>query len=107
MPDVAFYNGVILCLDIAEPYYPNRVLRQFGIAQRIPTNPIVPTKCRRGKTANQYKIAFDVGFWSAQNWQDHVLSAKSRSTRVVDPWDCTAKYLTWYLNVSHPIVQNP
>ena len=107
MPDVAFYSGVVLSFDIAEPYYPMRVLRQFGICQRIPICPMEPKKSRRGLNANQYKVEYDNSFWYATNWQDHVLAQKSRTPAVVDPWDCTAKYLPWFLSVSHPTVQHP
>lgn len=106
MSEVAFYDGAILCFDIAEPYYPNRVLCQFGIVQRIPTNSMAPRKCRRGKIANQYTIEFDNSYWYSENWQDHVLFMKSQSTHVIDPLNCTAKYMSRYLSISHPIVQH-
>jgi len=66
-----------------------------------------PKKSRRGLNVNQYKVEYDNSFWYATNLQDHVLAQKSRTPAVVDPWDCTAKYLPWFLSVSHPIVQHP
>ncbi|KAM7461082.1 hypothetical protein LguiA_029203 [Lonicera macranthoides] len=55
--EVAYYCGLVVCFDIAEPYHPKRVLRHFGRVQTIPTVPIIPTvKSKRRKTSNAYKI---------------------------------------------------
>ena len=39
----SLFRGVIECMDVREPYMPDRVLRQFGRVQRIPLERIRPS----------------------------------------------------------------
>ncbi|KAL7227114.1 hypothetical protein ACSBR1_022059 [Camellia fascicularis] len=56
--DVAYYNGCLKCMHIVEPYHPDRILRQFGRVQIIPSPPLAPVRASRGSTAKQYIIAY-------------------------------------------------
>ncbi|KAL3653327.1 hypothetical protein CASFOL_003008 [Castilleja foliolosa] len=38
--EVSFYSGYLSAHDVVEPYYPERVLRQFGYIQTIPRDPV-------------------------------------------------------------------
>ncbi|RWR88577.1 serine/threonine-protein phosphatase 7 long form [Cinnamomum micranthum f. kanehirae] len=55
---VAFYCGCVKCMDVVELYHPDRILRQFGRVQTIPSAPLSPIRAARGPTANAYQIAY-------------------------------------------------
>lgn len=105
--DISFYTGMLKCLDIVEPYYPDRVLRQFGRVQTIPRNPYTHFRVRRVSDSKSYKVVYQYfdGLW--QRWRDHVLDDANRSTPVKFSYDCTSEYLSWYQNITHPYVQHP
>ncbi|XP_028070433.1 protein MAIN-LIKE 1-like [Camellia sinensis] len=42
--EITFYSGCLKCLDVVEPYHPERVLRQFGRVQTIPPAPLDPVR---------------------------------------------------------------
>ena len=44
---ICFFSGFIKCIDIVEPYHPERVLRQFGRVQNIPDMQLLLEKVRR------------------------------------------------------------
>ncbi|KAL7242873.1 hypothetical protein ACSBR1_015304 [Camellia fascicularis] len=56
--DVVYYSGCLKCMHIVEPYHPDRVLRQFGRVQIIPSPPLAPVQASRGSAAKQYTIAY-------------------------------------------------
>ncbi|PRQ32170.1 putative protein-serine/threonine phosphatase [Rosa chinensis] len=105
--EITFYTGMLKCLDIVEPYYPDRVLRQFGRVQTIPRNPYTPSRVRRVSDSKSYKVVYEYfdGLW--QRWRDHVLADANRSTPVKFSYDCTPEYLSWYQKITHPYVQHP
>ncbi|XP_062000152.1 protein MAIN-LIKE 1-like isoform X2 [Rosa rugosa] len=105
--EITFYTGMLKCLDIVEPYYPDRVLRQFGRVQTIPCNPYTPSRVRRVSDSKSYKVVYEYfdGLW--QRWRDHVLADANRSTPVKFSYDCTPEYLSWYQKITHPYVQHP
>ena len=45
-------------MDVVEPYYSDRVLRQFGRVQTVPPPPLAPIRAMRGLTARDYHIAY-------------------------------------------------
>lgn len=54
--EVLFYSDLLISYDVAEAYYPNLILRQFGQVQRISSMPMIkPLKQIREKTTNGYK----------------------------------------------------
>ncbi|KAL8515171.1 hypothetical protein ACS0TY_014034 [Phlomoides rotata] len=42
LEEIVFFHGCIRSFDIAEPYHPDHVLRQFGYVQTIPAAPLGP-----------------------------------------------------------------
>jgi len=91
---------------VVEAYHPERVLRQFGIVQRIPGPPLIPAHVSRLRTGAGYKVKFS--FYAQSLWgraHDHLL--RDRAEVVTRPSDTVPGYLEWYRQVSHPIVQPP
>ncbi|KAL7182369.1 hypothetical protein ACSBR1_041138 [Camellia fascicularis] len=50
--EITFYSGCLKCLDVVEPYHPERVFRQFGRVQTIPPAPLNSVRAIRGVTAD-------------------------------------------------------
>ncbi|KAL7246747.1 hypothetical protein ACSBR2_001790 [Camellia fascicularis] len=105
--DVAYYSGCLKCMHIVEPYHPDRVLRQFGRVQIIPSPLLAPIRASRGSTAKQYIIAYKYLDMIWESWENHLLSEIARSVLVLHPWDCVPGYLDWFTSISHVQVQNP
>jgi len=104
--EVSYYCGLLVSFDVVEAYYPERVLRQFGRLQTIPTMPMIPHLLNaRGKTSQAYKVAYSVNAWTHDNWRNHLLNDKLRSRPVRVPWECDSKYMEWFLKITHPYVQ--
>ncbi|XVF65264.1 hypothetical protein PTKIN_Ptkin09bG0233600 [Pterospermum kingtungense] len=105
--EIAFFSGCIKCGSITEPYHAERILWQFGFIQSIPPEPLAPSKAIRGKTAKNYRVAYDQldQIWNRRHM--YVLLQESRGTPCTFPGECVPNYLSWYVQVSHPIIQNP
>ena len=91
---------------MVEAYHPERVLRQFGILQRIPGPPLLPAHVSRLRTGAGYKVKFSQyaqSLWDRAH--DHLL--RDRTHLVTRPGDTVEGYLEWFRLVSHPIVQPP
>lgn len=65
---------MLKCMDVIEPYHPDRVLHQFGRVQDIPSPPMEPTNCLRGAKPNQYHedYPYIAIFWD--RWENHLLN---------------------------------
>ncbi|KAF6156063.1 hypothetical protein GIB67_010987, partial [Kingdonia uniflora] len=75
--EVTFFYGALASPDHVQPYYPNRVVRQFNREQGIPTKRLL-TK-----------------------WKEFVLKKADRGRRVREgPLVCTEAYLEWFASVS-------
>ena len=105
--EIAFFSGCLKCMDVVEPYHPERVLRQFGRIQTIPRAPLAPARASRGPTAGSYRIAYDFLDQIWEQWEDHVLSRGRRSHPVVRPSDCVPGYMAWYSRITHLVVHPP
>ncbi|KAM7490663.1 hypothetical protein LguiA_033584 [Lonicera macranthoides] len=104
--EVSFYTGLIISFDVVEPYYPERVLRQFGRVQTIPTMPMIQAaSVTRGKTSQAYKLIYSVNRWQQDNWRNHLLNEKLRSVLAKFPWECDPKYMEWFMKITHPYIQ--
>ena len=88
---------------MVEAYHPERVLRQFGIVQRIPGAPLIPAHVSRLRTAAGYKVKFS--YYAQSLWGralDHLL--RDRGDAVTRALDTVPGYMEWYRRVNHPIV---
>ena len=86
---------------------PGRVLRQFGYVQTIPPEPIAQ-RLNREDIVNERTR----GLWAAlaesfRQWDHHCLREDQRGRRVTVPWECSPDYMDWYIQTSHPKIQNP
>ncbi|KAL2936511.1 Serine/threonine-protein phosphatase 7 long form-like protein [Bienertia sinuspersici] len=103
---ISLYHGCIRYGSIIEPYMPDRVLRQFGYVQTRPMTPIKPNK--EHKPENSYSVEYGEGMMSF--WDDpssHCLSVARLGDLALNPWDSSSDYMQWFLQRSHPKVQNP
>ncbi|XP_028067879.1 protein MAIN-LIKE 1-like [Camellia sinensis] len=55
---VTFYHSCLKCLEVVEPYHPNRVLRQFGRVQTIPNPPLGPMRASQEAIAPCYDVIY-------------------------------------------------
>ncbi|KAI3834460.1 hypothetical protein MKX03_032571 [Papaver bracteatum] len=109
LENVIWYTGTMVCFDVAEPIYPERVLRQFGRVQRKPQRPLQTETTRRGDKASTYRVEYSKSIWHWEQWRNALLSEELRSIPVDNdiPWASDDGYMEWFNTVSHPIVQNP
>jgi len=94
-------------MNIIEPYMPDRILRQFGFIQRIPSSPLQPIKVKRPVLALSYKVEYPAmeSQWSMQ--AAHELQLHHYGTRAMPCYEAYDDYIRWYLRISHPRIQNP
>lgn len=104
---MAFYSGTLKYMDIVEPYHPERFLRQLGHVQGIPDPPYRPSEALRGKNVMKYKAKYAFVPENWERWRNHLLSPEVRGEKSIFPFLATPQYLPWFLNVSHPLVDNP
>ncbi|KAG5545123.1 hypothetical protein RHGRI_017552 [Rhododendron griersonianum] len=98
--DIAFYTGPIRAMSYVEPYLPDRVLRQFGLLQRIPADPIAPQRASRGQHTYHVVYEWTEGFWSSPDY--HLVPEDKRErTPPGIPWACTDDYIPWLSVFSH------
>lgn len=98
----------LICIraaSIVEPYYADRVLRQFSWVQTIPSCPIAADVPGRGEKKNKDVMLALVQYLRV--WDSHILSDKHLGRVARPPSECDPRYLNWYLTYSHSIVQNP
>ncbi|KAI8544312.1 hypothetical protein RHMOL_Rhmol08G0286700 [Rhododendron molle] len=101
--EIAFYTGPIRAMSVVEPYLPDRVLRQFGLLQRIPADPIAPQRASRGQHTYDVDYEWTEGFWSSPDY--HLVPEDKRErTPPGMPWACTDDYIPWLMVFSHPRV---
>ncbi|XP_057248236.1 protein MAINTENANCE OF MERISTEMS-like [Beta vulgaris subsp. vulgaris] len=103
---LSLYHGCIRYASIIEPYMPDRVLRQFGYVQTRPMSPITPNK--ENKPTHFYAIEYPESmmcFWDDPS--SHCLSMHRLGEDASNPWDCSSDYMQWFLQCSHPKLQNP
>ncbi|KAG5555585.1 hypothetical protein RHGRI_006285 [Rhododendron griersonianum] len=98
--DIAFYTGPIRAMSYVEPYLPDRVLRQFGLLQRIPADPIAPQRASRGQHTYHVVYEWTEGFWSSPDY--HLVHEDKRErTPPGIPLACTYDYIPWLSVFSH------
>lgn len=100
VPSNAFYTGPIRAMHIVEPHLPDRVLRQFGLVQQIPADPIAPTRVSRGVKKYVVDYQWTAGYWSSPDYHS-VPHSRHICTTPEMPWACSSDYLGWFRKVSH------
>ncbi|KAL7196152.1 hypothetical protein ACSBR1_036215 [Camellia fascicularis] len=104
------YQLILVLLSVLitlEPHHSERVLRQFGRVQTIPPSPLNSVRVVRGVIVGRYRVMYH---YLDQIWEssdNHVLSARRRSTLVRCPVDCVDGYMKWYTSITHLYIQNP
>ena len=85
---------------------PDRVMRQFGYGQTIPTNPIRPLKASRPENPRSYVVKHSVDQTQFEGWCYHICNFKEKSIRQdsSNASACAEDYLHWYLQRTHPRV---
>ncbi|GAB2268156.1 hypothetical protein Dimus_038697 [Dionaea muscipula] len=78
---ITFFNGIIHCRSITEPYMPDRVLRQFGFVQVPPSDLFQPKEVYRGPEISKYKCQHDKmrQLWDA--WHNHLIKSIAMGSR--------------------------
>jgi hypothetical protein len=86
---ISFYEGLITSVGARAPYMPNRVLRQFGLRQIIPSHP-----------ATSYGDCFT-------QWTNHVVDPSKREPIADGQIDYVEGYMVCFFANTHLKVQNP
>ncbi|KAF9622283.1 hypothetical protein IFM89_031086 [Coptis chinensis] len=102
LEDITFYNGGICFFDIDEVYFGERVLRQFGIQQCIPSAPS-PSLSSKNKTG-KISTGIVTQYWECRD--HYIIPVQNRVPLSQTPWDCVDTYLEWYNVISHPYLVN-
>jgi len=101
----SLFRGVIECMDVREPYMPDRVLRQFGRVQRIPLERLRPTVVVRpgALRAKTRTLRFED---DACHWDDDPQPRidLAETPAVTDPWEVDPAYMDWWRDYVHPFI---
>ncbi|KAF6148887.1 hypothetical protein GIB67_014258 [Kingdonia uniflora] len=102
--EVNFFYGALASPDHVQPYYPNRVVRQFNREQGIPTKRLLTevSDLWNAKVARKFIHKYEwVDCFSSQKWKKFVLKKADRGRRVREgPLVCTEAYLEWFTSLS-------
>ncbi|XP_021742236.1 protein MAINTENANCE OF MERISTEMS-like [Chenopodium quinoa] len=97
------FLGWLRYQDIIEPYMPERVLRQLGYKQVIPSSISRPEKAYRPEDSKLYNVEFPV-MATESTWQIFPRGSKlilSEFQRNSNPSACSPEYDDWFFDVSH------
>jgi len=102
-PELApsLYHGVLCCLHTTEPYMPDRVSRQFGRVQSIPSPPIITVRAWRKRKVKRYTVDYDPAEWV---WGGKRFSLEELGEETVYPYQCSDDYHEWFASISHRFV---
>ena len=94
----------LIFFDIVEWHRPERVLRQFGLIQGIPSTPPIDSDLhsidRRGRPQFDWRLYHEhyVALWEARG--DHIVT-----TEPIGPhMDYHAPYMTWYRRITRRFI---
>lgn len=102
------FTGFLRFMDVVEPYFPVRYLRQFGYRQVIPSPMSEPDLAHRPIDSVSYMVRY--GKAADVNWNDpdaHTLNLDNKYARAIPSYAVDDTYLEWYLLRSHPRLINP
>ncbi|KAF6171077.1 hypothetical protein GIB67_010945 [Kingdonia uniflora] len=106
--EVTFFYGALASSDYVQPYYPNRVVRQFNREEGIPTKRLLievsnlwnAKEPRKFNPNNEW-----VNCFYGQKWKEFILKKADRGRRVREGHlVCTEGYLEWFASVSWNII---
>ncbi|KAI3997547.1 hypothetical protein MKX01_029378 [Papaver californicum] len=103
---IAHYIGPLKCFKVVEWHNPNRVLRQFGVIQDIPSD-VFLDKIKTVSNPRSFQSYYSyLEGHSCSVWDRSSISENDLQSRVINPWDCKDGYMDWFLKVSHTRVAN-
>ncbi|KAF6153022.1 hypothetical protein GIB67_021627, partial [Kingdonia uniflora] len=102
--EVTFFYGALASPDHVQPYYPNRVVRQFNWVQGIPTKRLLTkvSNLWNVKEPRKFNPKYEwVDCFSCQKWKEFILKKADRGRRVREgPLVSTEAYLERFASVS-------
>lgn len=106
---IVFYTGPIRAMFVVEPYLPDRVLRQFGLVQVIPSNPLALSRDQniRGRDdATKRKRDEAEHVWTDGMWDhpDYFAVPSKKRIRATTPAQTVREYAAWFRSFAHPRV---
>ncbi|XP_056694868.1 protein MAIN-LIKE 1-like [Spinacia oleracea] len=103
------FCGWLRYRDIIKPYTPDRVLRQLGYVQVIPSPILTPEFAYRPIESHLYEVRFSIASTESA-WQmfprGFRLFLAEFQIAEFDPSTCSSDYLLWLVRYSHPGVAN-
>ncbi|KAF6151720.1 hypothetical protein GIB67_002003, partial [Kingdonia uniflora] len=98
-----FFYGALASPDHVQPYYPNRVVRQFNREQGIPVKRLLieVSNLWNAKESRKFNPKYEwVDCFSGQKWKEIILKKADRGRRVQEgPLVCTERYLEWFASI--------
>ncbi|GAB2296202.1 hypothetical protein Dimus_030330 [Dionaea muscipula] len=94
---ITLFTGIIHCRHIIKSYMPDRVLRQFGLVQIIPSEPFILKTIYRGQNLMNYKCMHDQMMRLYSSLEDHIIRPSDEESwpasfgSGVSPY-----YMQWY-----------
>ena len=101
---ITAYRGLTRCMDMLEPYHPERVLRQFGRPQHIPPPPIPEQGGHRTKTARDQIVTYHSRYDLWDRRGEAILADIWSLPIANSPWESVEGYLNWYIRNCKPYV---
>ncbi|KAF6144994.1 hypothetical protein GIB67_013345, partial [Kingdonia uniflora] len=102
--EVASFTGLLCSPEHNEPYYPDRVQRQFNRMQPVPRAPtcVEQSGLHLGDKPCAYKPKYNwVDLFSEGKWRDSIILTRGRKVHDGIPV-CTEGYFEWFNSVSSP-----
>ena len=108
IPLASYYHGCLRFLDKNEAYMPDRVARQFGRVQGIPSN-VIPMEAssKLHYNARAYKKVYPNSDYMFTQFQIHSYDPDQIGIEARISHMSSLDYLPWYSSRSHLKVHNP
>lgn len=99
------FHGVLgFGQDVTEPYMPDRVARQFGRVQKIPSPLIPPMRAKRVRSPRSYIVEYSNCLWVWTASDFHRIRVEDLGPATKDGHETTRDYMGWFLPRTHPRV---
>ena len=103
---ISQYRGIIHCLKVKEAYMPDRVMRQFGYPQYIPTEPIKPVQVHRPAQPSLYRCSHAIRD-SFDDYHTSRCNFHQQTIRVHFGHETIPAYQDWFRQRTHMQVTRP